>query len=57
MDVSGAESGNQVFSNETLRSIAEVLSTINCILYPNEFLKIPYEHSWVHYFHQKDFQE
>jgi hypothetical protein len=26
-------------------------------LYPNEFLKIPYEHSWVHYFHQKGFQE
>jgi hypothetical protein len=28
----GAESGNQVFSNEALRSIAEVFSTRNCIL-------------------------
>jgi hypothetical protein len=28
----GAESGNQVFSNEALRSIAEVLSTMNCIV-------------------------
>jgi hypothetical protein len=28
----GAESGNQVFSNEALRSIAEVFSTINCIV-------------------------
>jgi hypothetical protein len=28
----GAESGNQVFSNKALRSIAEVFSTINCIV-------------------------
>jgi hypothetical protein len=28
----GAESGNQVFSNEALRSIAEVFSTRHCIL-------------------------
>jgi hypothetical protein len=28
----GAESGNQVFSNEALRSIAEVFSTMNCII-------------------------
>jgi hypothetical protein len=28
----GTESGNQVFSNEALRSIAEVFSTINCIV-------------------------
>jgi hypothetical protein len=28
----GAESGNQVFSNETLRSIAEVFSTRHCII-------------------------
>jgi hypothetical protein len=28
----GAESGNQVFSNEPLRSIAEVFSTMNCIV-------------------------
>jgi hypothetical protein len=28
----GAESGNQVFSNEALRSIAEVLSTMNYIV-------------------------
>jgi hypothetical protein len=28
----GAESGNQVFSNEALRSIAEVFSTMNCIV-------------------------
>jgi hypothetical protein len=28
----GAESGNQVFSNEASRSIAEVFSTRNCIL-------------------------
>jgi hypothetical protein len=28
----GAESGNQVFSNEALGSIAEVFSTSNCIL-------------------------
>jgi hypothetical protein len=28
----GAESGNQVLSNEALRSIAEVFSTINCIV-------------------------
>jgi hypothetical protein len=28
----GAESGNQVFSNETLRSIAKVFSTRNCIV-------------------------
>jgi hypothetical protein len=27
-----AEKGNQVFSNEALRSIAEVFSTINCIV-------------------------
>jgi hypothetical protein len=32
----GVESGNQVFSNEALRSIAEVFSTRNCIL-SNEF--------------------
>jgi hypothetical protein len=29
----GAESGNQVFSNEALRSIAEVFSTINYIVF------------------------
>jgi hypothetical protein len=52
----GAESGNQVFSNEALRSIAEVFQQ-GIVLYPNEFLKIPYEHSWVHYFHQKGFQD
>jgi hypothetical protein len=28
----GAESGNKVFSNVALRSIAEVLSTMNCIV-------------------------
>jgi hypothetical protein len=28
----GAESGNQVFSNEALRSIAEVFSTKHCIV-------------------------
>jgi hypothetical protein len=28
----GAESRNQVFSNEALRSIAEVFSTRNCIV-------------------------
>jgi hypothetical protein len=28
----GAESGNQVFSNEALRSIVEVFSTKNCIV-------------------------
>jgi hypothetical protein len=28
----GTESGNQVFSNEALRSIAEVFSTRNCIV-------------------------
>jgi hypothetical protein len=28
----GAESGNQVFSNEALRSIAEVFSTRHCIV-------------------------
>jgi hypothetical protein len=28
----GAESGNQVFLNEALRSIAEVFSTMNCIV-------------------------
>jgi hypothetical protein len=28
----GVESGNQVFSNEALRSIAEVFSTWNCIV-------------------------
>jgi hypothetical protein len=28
----GAESGNQVFSNEALRSIVEVFSTMNCII-------------------------
>jgi hypothetical protein len=28
----GIESGNQVFSNEALRSIAEVFSTSNCIV-------------------------
>jgi hypothetical protein len=28
----GAESGNQVISSEALRSIAEVLSTMNCIV-------------------------
>jgi hypothetical protein len=28
----GAESGNQVFSNEALKSIAEVFSTRHCIL-------------------------
>jgi hypothetical protein len=28
----GAESGNQVFSNKALRSIAKVFSTRNCIL-------------------------
>jgi hypothetical protein len=28
----GAESGNKVFSNEALRSIAEVFSTRNCIV-------------------------
>jgi hypothetical protein len=28
----GAENGNHVFSNEALRSIAEVFSTRNCIL-------------------------
>jgi hypothetical protein len=28
----GVESGNQVFSNEALRSIAEVLSTMNCVV-------------------------
>jgi hypothetical protein len=28
----GAESGNQVFSNEALRSISAVFSTRNCIL-------------------------
>jgi hypothetical protein len=28
----GAKSGNQVFSNEALRSIAEVFSTMNCIV-------------------------
>jgi hypothetical protein len=28
----GAESGNQVLSNEALRSIAEVFSTRNCIV-------------------------
>jgi hypothetical protein len=28
----GAESGNQVFSNEALRSIAEVFSIVNCIV-------------------------
>jgi hypothetical protein len=50
----GAESGNQVFSSEALRSIAEVFST-SIVLYPNEFLKIPCEHSLVHSFHQKGF--
>jgi hypothetical protein len=28
----GAESGNQVFSNEALISITEVFSTMNCIV-------------------------
>jgi hypothetical protein len=28
----GAESGNKVFSNETLRSIAEVFSIKHCIV-------------------------
>jgi hypothetical protein len=28
----GAESANQVLSNEALRSIAQVFSTINCIV-------------------------
>jgi hypothetical protein len=28
----GVESGNQVFSNKALRSIAEVFSTMNCIV-------------------------
>jgi hypothetical protein len=28
----GAESGNQVFSNKALTSIAEVFSTMNCIV-------------------------
>jgi hypothetical protein len=33
----GAESGNQVFSNEALRSIVEVFSTMNCIIIQSKF--------------------
>jgi hypothetical protein len=32
-----------------------IAPSIAIILYPNEFLKIPYEHSLVHSFHQKGF--
>jgi hypothetical protein len=53
----GAKSGNQVISSdEALRSIAKSFQQ-GIVLYPNEFLKIPYEHSWVHSFHQKGFQD